>query len=106
MVVTYCIKLFRTGADRHNGILMSRLILVAETIMKMKITHIRVTNLAYFLTDTQNKEKYLLNDLYEKFRNKVSFKQMLTVKKQSLPRPSKSVTGQIYSSEFLNSIKL
>ena len=106
MVVTYYIKLFRTGADRHNGILMSRLILVAETIMKMRMTHIRITNLAYFLTDTQNKEKYLLNDLYEKFRNKFSLKQMLTVKKQSLPRPSKSIKGQIYSSEFLNSIKL
>ena len=22
MVVTYCVKLFRKGADRHNGILM------------------------------------------------------------------------------------
>ena len=32
MVVTYYIKLFRTGADRHNGILMSLLFLVAETI--------------------------------------------------------------------------
>ena len=32
MVVTYYIKLFRTGADRHNGILMSLLLLVAETI--------------------------------------------------------------------------
>ena len=31
MVVTYYIKLFRTGADRHNGILMSLLLLVAET---------------------------------------------------------------------------
>ena len=31
MVVTYYIKLSRTGADRHNGILMS-LLLVAETI--------------------------------------------------------------------------
>ena len=30
MVVTYYIKLFRTGANRHNGILMS-LLLVAET---------------------------------------------------------------------------
>ena len=30
MVITYYIKLFRTGADRHNGILMS-LLLVAET---------------------------------------------------------------------------
>ena len=28
----YYIKLFRTGADRHNGILMSLLLLVAETI--------------------------------------------------------------------------
>ena len=31
MVITYYIKLFRTGADRHNGILMSLLLLVAET---------------------------------------------------------------------------
>ena len=34
MVVTYYIKLFRTGADRHNGILMSLLLLVAETKMR------------------------------------------------------------------------
>ena len=33
MVVTYYVKPFRTGADRHNGILMSLLLLVAETIM-------------------------------------------------------------------------
>ena len=32
VVVTYYIKLFRMGADRHNGILMSLLLLVAETI--------------------------------------------------------------------------
>ena len=32
MVVTYHIKLFRTWVDRHNGILMSLLLLVAETI--------------------------------------------------------------------------
>ena len=32
MVVTYYIKPFRTGgADKHNGILMSLLLLVAET---------------------------------------------------------------------------
>ena len=31
MVVTYYMKLFRTGADRHNGILMSVLLLVTET---------------------------------------------------------------------------
>ena len=32
MVVTYYIKLFGMGADRHNGILMSLLLLVTETI--------------------------------------------------------------------------
>ena len=32
MVVIYYIKLFRTGADKHNAILMSLLLLVAETI--------------------------------------------------------------------------
>ena len=32
MVVTYYIKLFCTGADQHNGILMSLLFLAAETI--------------------------------------------------------------------------
>ena len=31
MVVTYYIKHFQTGADRHNGILMSLLFIVAET---------------------------------------------------------------------------
>ena len=33
MVVTYYIKLIRTGADKHNGILMSLFLLVAETKM-------------------------------------------------------------------------
>ena len=32
MVITYYIKLFWTGADRHNGILMSLLLLVAQTM--------------------------------------------------------------------------
>ena len=32
IVITYYIKLFCTGADRHNGILMSLLLLVTETI--------------------------------------------------------------------------
>ena len=32
MAVTYYIKLFLTGADRHNGTLVSLLLLVAETI--------------------------------------------------------------------------
>ena len=35
MVVTYYIKLLRTGANRHNGILMSSLLLVAETIISL-----------------------------------------------------------------------
>ena len=34
MVVTYYVKLLRTGADRHNGILMSLVLLVAETIIR------------------------------------------------------------------------
>ena len=33
IVVTFYIKIFRVGADRHNGILMSLLLLVAETII-------------------------------------------------------------------------
>ena len=33
MVVVYCIKHFLTGADKHNSILMSLLLLVAETII-------------------------------------------------------------------------
>ena len=35
MVFTYYIKLFRTGADRRSGILISLLILVAETKTKI-----------------------------------------------------------------------
>ena len=44
--------------------------------------YIRITILAYFLTDTLNwlglwgKEKYLLYSLYEKLKNKVFLKQM------------------------------
>ena len=37
MVVTYYIKAFRRGADRHNGILMSLLLLVAETIITLNV---------------------------------------------------------------------
>ena len=35
MVVIYYIKLFPTGAERHNGILMSLLLLVAETMKNL-----------------------------------------------------------------------
>ena len=44
MFVTCYIKLFRTGADRHNGILMSLFLLVAETnrdIRTMSMTSFR-----------------------------------------------------------------
>ena len=34
MVDAYYIQLFRTGPDKYNGILMSLLLLVAETIIK------------------------------------------------------------------------
>ena len=37
MVITYYIKLFRTGADRYNGILMSLLLAVAETIKQFAV---------------------------------------------------------------------
>ena len=48
----------------------------------MTMTYLRITILAYFLTDTLNlhmlrgKEKYLLNSVYEKFKHKFSLKQM------------------------------
>ena len=35
MVLTYYIKLFHTGADRHNSISMSLLLLIAETKKKI-----------------------------------------------------------------------
>ena len=38
VVVTYYIKLFRTGADRLNGILISLLLLAAETITIVSVT--------------------------------------------------------------------
>ena len=40
IVVTFYIKIFRVEADRHNGILMSLLLLVAETIIT--ISHIAI----------------------------------------------------------------
>ena len=53
MVVTYYIKLFRTGAGRQNGILMSLLLLVAETNMletKREQLWILTANLVYVKT--------------------------------------------------------
>ena len=42
MVVTYYIKLFRMGADRHNGILMYLLLLVAETIIFLQVYQLKL----------------------------------------------------------------
>ena len=54
MVVTYYIKLFRTGADRHNGILMS-LVLVAEIITEgMDSFRIFVRNYTFRLKNNQS----------------------------------------------------
>ena len=36
IVVTFYIKLFRTGSDSHNGILMSLLLLVAQAKKEIK----------------------------------------------------------------------
>ena len=44
MVVTYYIKLLRTTADRHNGILMSLLLLIAETKMNFYINTVMTPN--------------------------------------------------------------
>ena len=44
MIVTYYIKFFRTGADRRNGILMSFLHLVAETINSLLIPSMILNN--------------------------------------------------------------
>ena len=51
MVYAYYIKLFWTGADRHNGILMSLLLLVAET-MKEKSTYILKLHIGIYLKET------------------------------------------------------
>ena len=61
----------------------------------MKMMYTYITIIVCFLGDTQNwkvlrgKEKYLLNSLYKKLKNKVSLKQMETVQNLSLPRTNK-----------------
>ena len=47
-----------------------------------------------------------VKSFYEKLKNKISLKEMLTVKNLFLPGTNKLIKGQIYSSKFLNSIKL
>ena len=57
--------------------------------------YVHITILAYFFTDTLNwqvlrgKEKYFLNTFYEKLKNKVSFKKMLTEKNLFFPKTNK-----------------
>ena len=62
------------------------------------MTHIRITTLAYFFTDTLNwqvlwgKEKYLLNSLYEKlekrFKTNVSSKESVFSKDKQINQRS------------------
>ena len=40
MVVTYYVKFFWMGSDRHNGILMYLLLLVAETINMVEVKNV------------------------------------------------------------------
>ena len=54
MVITYYIKLFRTGADRHNGILMSLLLLATETKRISMLTGLKVLSLANVYSTDQN----------------------------------------------------
>ena len=49
MVITYYIKLFLTGADRHNRILMSLLLLVVETI---KMTEVNIYEYVIFVANS------------------------------------------------------
>ena len=82
MVVTYCIETSRSGADRHNGILISLLPLVAETKInlyskakKSNTNNVLISNInvTYFIkqhtirkdfTDLNFKVKYLSSMTY------------------------------------------
>ena len=56
IVVTYCLKFLRTGADRHDGILMSLLPLVAETMNKDTI-QLLVTFIDHVAKNTKKPER-------------------------------------------------
>ena len=61
MVVTCYIKLFRAGADRHNGILMLLLLLLAETIKQEVGNDLSVcVLLTSRLKENQNKENEIV----------------------------------------------
>ena len=75
MVVSYYIKLFRTGAERHNDILMSLLPLVAETIILiqaktrpvngMQLVKLKMKLIMYQQKFMVNRE-YILNTVHIK----------------------------------------
>ena len=61
MVVTCYIKLFRSGADRHNGILMLLFLLLAETIKQEVGNDLSVcVLLTSRLKENQNKENEIV----------------------------------------------
>ena len=61
MVVTCYINLFRSGADRHNGILMLLLLLPAETIKQEVGNDLSVcVLLTSRLKENQNKENEIV----------------------------------------------
>ena len=61
MVVTCYINLFRSGADRHNGILMLLLLLLAETIKQEVGNDLSVcVLLTSRLKENQNKENEIV----------------------------------------------
>ena len=61
MVVTCYIKLFRSGANRHNGILMLLLLLLAETIKQEVGNDLSVcVLLTSRLKENQNKENEIV----------------------------------------------
>ena len=51
VVVIYYIKLFRTGADRHNGILMSVLLIAETKYLKMLLGHTLLKGLSFVSID-------------------------------------------------------
>ena len=58
MVVTYYIKLFRTGADRHNVTLMFLLLLAAEKLNQFSKAVLNRINKKYY---TQNIKRTNVN---------------------------------------------
>ena len=57
VVTTYYLKLFRRGADRHNDILISLLLLVAETIIiQVYLLHFSSAKSSHIIAVFQNED--------------------------------------------------